>query len=147
MPARHDDVPNAYAKAEKEERLGRKSLDCEHAEKCANVDAVISVLAMPYCGTALAADWVSNLLLCSSDGQDCHLSASQTAKMGPSQIAYESVIRCWSRALRTHGTPLVSSPKIEASIYLGIHHDEPNQRRLSELGLGSAERYRSGARQ
>ena len=28
------------------------------------------------------------------------------------------------------------SPKIEASKYLGIHHDEPNQRRLSELGPG-----------
>ena len=145
MPARHGDVPNAYAKAGKEEHLGQKPLDCGHAEKRVNFDAVIPVSAMPYCETALAA--MLNLLLRSPDGRHCHLSASQTAKMGPSQIAYESVIRCWSRALRTHGTPLVSSPKIEASIYLGIHHDEPNQRRLSELGLGSAERYRSGARQ
>ena len=48
-------VTVTYLKAEKEEHLSRKPLDCEHAEKYVNVDAVISVLAIPYCGTALAA--------------------------------------------------------------------------------------------
>ena len=67
--------------------LGRKPLGCGHAGKYVNVDAVFLVSAMPYCETALAADWMSNLLLRSPDGRYCHLSASQTEKMGPCHFA------------------------------------------------------------
>ena len=90
--------------------FGRKLLDCGPAGKCVNVNAVFADTAMLYCETALASDRVSNLLLRSTDGRYCHLSASQAEKMRPCHFVQQVELRCWPRASRTDGSPSAPPP-------------------------------------
>ena len=51
-----------------------------------------------------------NLLLRSTDGRYCHLSASQAEKMRPCHFVQQVELRCWPRASRTDGSPSAPPP-------------------------------------